>query len=323
MPRYYSQRMLNPFHGIVNIVEVDGADAVCCDGKTWTLFVHSEDDYVVLDDGSRRKVETPDIKFGVWSEQYGLQRSPVRNPVDYEFVDHIGRYLLEVIKLKASSMPFPLQDRYELWLLDSAFDLPLALIASGCHRAEISRDVPLKWRAGMVAKNHFKVTPYLASTLAGENPANRVGRIVNDASGRRARAQWFYRSEKGIGQGLLGVDAGSHLNGRVLPPEAFPEQLLRSHWPDEIEQNLVRAYLDWQAPWLLMLQHLSDATRDRLEQAAGQRAMLLAESHTLFPKILDNARIVTARVEASLRRAAGEERDENPHGDALFPFFNE
>jgi hypothetical protein len=85
----------------------------------------------------------------------------------------------------------------------------------------------------------------------------------------------------------------------------------------------VRAYLDWQAPWLLMLQHLSDPTRDRLEQAAVHRAMLMAESHVLFPKVIDSGRIVAARVEASLRRAAGEGMESCPEADALFPFFNE
>jgi len=315
--------MLNPFHGIVNMVEIDGADAVCCDGESWTLFVHSDEESVVLDDGSRRTIETPDIKFGVWSELGGLQRSPVRNPADYGFVDQIGRYLLEVVKDKAKTIPFPLQDRYELWLLDSAFDLPLALIGSACSRTQMDTDVPLYWRAGTSAANHFHVTAALTCALDGENPAERVGRIVNAAAGERPRAQWFYRSEQGSGQAILGMNVEPPLNGRVLPPEAFPEQLLRSHWPDEIEQALVRAYLDWQAPWLLMLQHLSDATRDRLERAAGQRAMLLAESHPLFPKVLDNARIIAARVEASLHRAAGEERDGNPQGDALSPFFNE
>jgi hypothetical protein len=315
--------MLNPYHGIVNIVEIEGADAVCCDGENWTVFVHDEDEYAVLDDGSRHRIETPDIKFGVWSQKEGLKRSPVRNPVAYEFVDHVGCYLLEVIKEAMVSMPFPLQDRYELWLLDTAFDLPLALIASTCSYSEVSSDVLLKWRVGMNALNHFKMTQVLGEALDGANPAERVEHIIKGAAGRRARAQWFHRDEKGGGQAVLGVNTEPFLDARVLPSRAFPEQLLRSHWPDETDECLVRAYLDWQAPWLLMLQHLSDATRDRLERAAGRRAMLLAESHALFPKVLDKARIVAARVEASLRRAAGEERDGNTQGDALFPFFNE
>ena len=37
MARLYSQRMLNRFHGIVNVAEIAGADAVWRDGVDWTL----------------------------------------------------------------------------------------------------------------------------------------------------------------------------------------------------------------------------------------------------------------------------------------------
>jgi len=323
MPTCYSQRMLNPFHGIVNVVEIEGADAVCSDGETWTLFVHGEKETAELADGTRQEVETPEVKYGVWSRHEGLKRSPIRNTADYGFVDHIGRYLLEMIRQQAYLMPFPLKDHYELWLLDSAFDLPLVLLESCCKYSEIATDIPLKWRAGVTAGNHFKVCEALTRKLKGNNPAEAVERIVNCAAGRRPRAQWFLRHTDRSGQAITDIGVESELSGRILPADAFPEQQLRSHWPGWVEESLVRAYLDWQAPWLLMLQHLSDGTRDRLEQAAGQRAILLAESHGLFPKVIDSGRIVAARVEASLRRAAGEGRESKPQADALFPFFNE
>jgi len=316
--------MLNPFHGIVNVVEIDGADAVCSDGETWTLFVHGLKDTAELPDGSRCEVETPEVKYGVWSRHNGLKRAPIRNTANYEFVDHIGRYLIEVIRNYSAAMPFPLTDRYELWLLDSAFDLPLALIESCCKPGEISSDIPLKWRAGITARSHFQVEEALAARLEGVNAAEAVEHIVNHAAGGVARAQWFVRYDDHSGQAIGDIHVESELSRRRLPAQAFPEQQLRSHWPDLSDQALVRAYLDWQAPWLLMLQHLKDATRDRLEQAAGQRALLLADSHALFPKVIDNGRIVAARVEASLRRASGEGGENNTETDeALFPFFNE
>lgn len=271
MPHCYSQRLLNPFQGIVNRVEVDGANAVCCDGESWTLFVHHEPGYAELDNGSRRLSESPDIKFGVWSEKGGLQRFPLRNTVDCEFVDRVGRDLIDVVKVKAHEIPFPLQDCYELWLLDSTFDRPLGLIASANSRGQLSMDVPLFWRAGTSTTTPFHVNAELAQQLNNENPAARVERVVNRAAGRQPRAQWFYRSEKGCGQAVVGMNVTPGLHGRVLPREAFPEPLLRSHWPDEAEQALVHAYLDGQAPWLLMLPNLSDATRERLQQVAGQR----------------------------------------------------
>lgn len=61
--------MLNPFHGIVNVVEIEGADAVCSDSETWTLFVHGTTEVAELPDGSRHQVETAEVKYGLWSRR--------------------------------------------------------------------------------------------------------------------------------------------------------------------------------------------------------------------------------------------------------------
>lgn len=316
MPHLYSQRMLNPYHGIVNVVEIDGADAVSSDGITWSLFIHGEPEFATLDDGSVRPVETADIRFGTWSQQEGLKRAPVRDAADYEFVDHIGCYLLDTIRVHLEEVPFPLEDRYELWLLDAAFELPLALLESVCTREEIRHDLPRQWRSGFTARGAFVPSEGVMRQLKGRNGAEVLERLVNAAAGSRPRAEWFLRR-----CGHQGISLA--VNGRTLPPTAFPEQQLRSHWPDAFVQRLVRDYLDWQAPYLLMLQDLSDETRDRLEQAAGRRARLLAEKYPLFPKVIDEGRIIAARVESRMRQALGEEEEEMPPDEALNPFFNE
>jgi hypothetical protein len=319
MPRCYSQRRLNPFLGIVNVIAIEEGEALCCDGVNWTLFVRGGEGDAARDVG--RGLATAAIRFGVWSAREGLRRAPLSHCADEGFAGDVGCELLAVIREKSALLPFALRDRYELWLLDTVFDLPLALIDSACSRVGMRGDVPLHWRADASAEAPFHVPPPLLRN--GESPAAAVARIVNRAAGPRLRAQWFYRSESGGGQAIRGIHSDEQLVGRVLPPEAFPEKLLRAHWPDRVEQALVRAYLDWQAPWLLMLQHLSEATRDRLEQAAAARPRLLAEHHALFPKVMDNARVVAARMEAGLRRAAGEEGEGDPPWAALSPSFNE
>ena len=120
MPSCYGVRMLNPYRGVMQVVETDDADAVSCDGVRWTLYVHGERFKAQLDDGHWYDVETPEIKFGTWSAESGLKRSPVRNVVDYEFVDHIGQHLIDTLRIHNATIPFPLRDHYELWLLDSA-----------------------------------------------------------------------------------------------------------------------------------------------------------------------------------------------------------
>ena len=324
MPHCYGVRMLNPYRGVMQVVETDEADAVSRDGVTWTLYVHGEREQAQLDDGRWCEVETPDIKFGVWSQEAGLTRAPVRNVVDYEFIDHIGRYLIDTIRTQRHTLPFPLRDHYELWLLDAAFDLPLALIDSTHDPSRISDDIPLRWRAGVLAREQFRLGAGLAERLGETLPAEALESRVNQAAGARPRAQWFRRQSSGEGIAVGGIRLEAALAGRRLPAHAFPEQQLRSHWPDHFDQVLVRAYLDWLAPWLLMLSHLRDETRDRLELIAGRRAMLLAESHTLLPKVIDPKRITAARVEAKLRKAAGEvEPRRSDQQQALFPFFNE
>ncbi len=78
MPRYFSQRMLNPYHGIVNVVEITGVDAVCRDGVNWMLYIQGVTEIERWDDGAERKVSLPDIKFGTWSRTAGLKRAAER-----------------------------------------------------------------------------------------------------------------------------------------------------------------------------------------------------------------------------------------------------
>ena len=42
MVRCYSQRLVNPFRGILSVVETEDADAVSSDGLHWSLYIHGE-----------------------------------------------------------------------------------------------------------------------------------------------------------------------------------------------------------------------------------------------------------------------------------------
>ena len=64
MSHCYSHRMLNPFHGTVNVVDIGGADAVSRDGVHWALYLQGQVDRELADDGSPFEVALPDIKFG-------------------------------------------------------------------------------------------------------------------------------------------------------------------------------------------------------------------------------------------------------------------
>ena len=173
-PCYYSQRMLNPHHGMVNVVELPGADAVSRDGFSWTLYIQGGIETEEYADG-RVEIPLPVIKFGTWSESTGLRRAPVRYVTDYERLDLVGERLLAAIKAGTDRVPFPQCDRYELWLLDRSDDLPLVLLQSSCDVSDTGRIEATRWRSGQAARDSFH------SELFGErgNAADLLACRVN------------------------------------------------------------------------------------------------------------------------------------------------
>ncbi len=98
MSPYLVQRMLIPYHGIVNLVEIDGADAVCRDGVDWMLCIQGGTEPEPGNDGFGQQVSLPDLEFGDWSRATGLKRTSVRHVTDYHRLDQIGGRLLEAVK---------------------------------------------------------------------------------------------------------------------------------------------------------------------------------------------------------------------------------
>ncbi|HIP53259.1 MAG TPA: hypothetical protein EYH03_04525, partial [Chromatiales bacterium] len=183
----YSQRMLDPFHGMMSVVETAHADAVSCDGVHWTLFIHWEPEEGTPDDQDGLLVQSPDIRFGSWNARDGLKRAPVRSTTDYGRLQCEGGELVHLLERLAERVPFPARDCYELWLLDEVDGLPLALVGSACKEKELRQSPPAGWNAGIRAQNFFAQkgrAPDLIEKLTDQ---------VNAASGCRMAMQWFLR----------------------------------------------------------------------------------------------------------------------------------
>lgn len=322
----YSQRLVNPFRGILSVVETEDADAVSSDGLHWALYIHGETETVRMNDGTLREVMLPDIKFGDWTQRDGLKRAPVRNVADLSRLDAIGSHLLEAVKNSVTQLPFPLRDQDELWLLDTQAR-PLALLGVAVHEAE--REIPqsLHWRPGEVAKASFRSNCALATQHRERSAGQLVEDLVNAACGRVKRAQWFWRSSDGSGVGQDGINLDAKLVGRCLLAAEFPTLLLSLQWANPEQWALLQDFLNWQAPWLLQLQHLEPETRARLEQSAVQRVSEIAKCHRLYPEFIDPDRITAARVEAKLRDAVEQpaEPDQSEYSVdvTLIPFYRE
>jgi hypothetical protein len=298
----YSQRILNPFRGVMNIIAIGGADAVTIDGVHWTLYVHDDFDCPTDDPEEFFEIEMPDIRFGDWDKKSGLKRSPLIASYHYNEIQAIGNALLNAVQKHAHRCPFPFADKYELWLLDRNSNEPLALLDSVCHEKVIYSPDNLAWEAGIRCKQEFLKEyplPHGNVNSAGE----LLNKLINQRAGARPSAQWFYRNQFSYGKGLGGVNIEPELIGRELSARIFPKMLVQQQWQDETSSSLVDAFIRWLSPYLLVLDFLRDAQREMLEITARDHALLVDRMYPLYPKIINQQAIKAARVEAMLRKS--------------------
>jgi len=296
----YGVRRLNPFQGMLQVVELGDARALSLDGVRWEIQVLCEQPDHIWRNESRGTPLIRFFRFGAWSEETGLRRVPVSPVMDLDKMLGASEGLTSVLAECLGRLPFEPADRHELWLLDAA-GLPFALVASTTQFPAGATVRSEPWAASARSDHGFQ-SPHLIErgigVREGHDPrhhASLLERLVRDTAGRPARSCWFLRNPDG---------SGSAADQRQMGAERFPALLLREDWPDDIDRELVRDYLDWCAPYLLTLPDLSDAQRDRLEHAARRRAMQVDDLHRLYPKQLNPDLLKAIRVEARMRRTA-------------------
>lgn len=304
----YSQRQLNPYRGVVRVIRHGGAEAVTQDGWHWDLYVSNQ---ALLDDmgeeanAHRHRVLVSDIRFGRWTPDHGLKRGPIYPSDDFRRMEQEGAALFAYLREVHEAPVFPFADIYELWLLDAQLR-PLALLASVSDMAEMDLDLPLDWRVGDAARANF--------TRDGmANAAEVLAAQVRQLATPQPAAIWVRREtgEHGSGDGsvLARIAADGDKRAELanlparLPAVAFPRYFLAEDGHGDAFTGLARAYLDWQAPCLLMLPSLPREERCRLETLARSQAEQVEKHHRLYPECVDAAQIQAARVEAMLCRA--------------------
>ena len=299
LPSCYAQRLLNPFRGVMNIIEYQGAEAVSTDGLHWDIYVR--DTTLVADLANSHKVQTSDIRYGSWSPTQGLKRGALYPSDDFKQLEILGALVYEYVLDHHEEVPFVLRDHYELLLLDDK-DQPLALINSAMSEEDIELDCAIDWRAGRECRKTFATELFDRPAQDAEvsSAGDYLTRLINAGSSPRPRAQWFLRSDDG-GHGLEGIGIADALIGRRLPRQVFAELLVRLPDKSAPQQALLDAYHDWQAPCLLLLQHLDKGQRRYYGQRATRRALAVDKHYRLYPEILDQEAIKAARVEALLR----------------------
>ncbi len=298
-PRYYGLRRVNPFLGVLQVAEVEGARALSPNGSRWQLELLSETAVrqPLWADIGPASAERRFFTYGVWSRATGLRRLPV-NPMLGDQSGHPGLAPLVAALEAAPALPFPPVDGLELWLLDGA-DAPLALVSALRGGSPPTLPHAPGWRA--VASRDLGVP---AADDPPPTEARDVERRVAAAGGSPARAQWFRRDASGGGLGLGGFRLGPGLEGRALPAASFPELLVQQIWQDAPAGEAVAALLAWQAPLLLTLHSLSRETRTRLEPLAARRPLALYRQRRLLPEVVDRSVVDAALVQAVIRATA-------------------
>ena len=281
--RAYSQRLLPPFSGVVQIAQSERARAQSFDGVSWEVHFVPRGGQpgsgqqmplgYALDRGYYRVAHIQDNRLTPYVLPAVLDAAQVT-----ACIEELAAFLA------SATVPFPAADLFEYWLLDGRDESPLALIFSCCEAAQMA-SYPTK--SGWTALPHskLKIDATADEQARQEPPVNhRFQDLIAQRAGAKPRTTWFQRSP---------ADAGD-----------FPPLLVREDWQTERDRDLCRRYVERKAPLLLMLQGLPRDDRERLEIAAKRYAVEVDQHYPLYPEINDDKRMAAIRVEARLRRGS-------------------
>jgi len=236
MIRAYSQRLLPPFSGMVQIAESKRARAQSFDGLKWDIQYFS----------GNEKLEDQNFR----AHGYGLDKgyydvASVNNGTLKTFMfpshvdaDQVAESIQELADfISGAPRPFPAGDIFEYWLLDGADGSPLALLYSCCDESLIDNyPSQTEWTALPHSKMGVEST---ADELArNEPPVNyRFQCLIANRAGSKPRAAWFKRDP--------------------AESDGFPGLLVREDWQAPADHDVCQRYLMRKAPRLLMLQEKS------------------------------------------------------------------
>jgi len=284
--RIYAIRRVNPFLGVMQVVETAGGRALSTNGVSWSveLQVERRAGWGSL---NRNNYESAYCMYGMWSAAEGLVCLPLSPLLDTAELRQQADWLIERVAECSGQLPFPLQDDRELWLFDDREQRPLALLATAVAATANADSRPRRWSAcpgngGLPGQQAFPAAECLQQRVRQRAGANPV-------------SHWIERDSEGGGR----IDDGE----AVLDAALFPVLLLREDWASRADRELVADYLHWIAPALLTLQHLQDADRRRLEPMLSAQSASIEHHWRLFPKVIDPGVVNAARTINRLQRS--------------------
>lgn len=282
----YAVRRVNPFRGVLQVIETESGRAISTNGVVWDIEVSAERP-VSWGRRNQKTSEVAYIRYGLWSPAEGLFSRPLVPKMDKEPLALKCEQLIESIEQHIQHVPFRLRDTQELWLFDVDKVTPIALLASVIPGQRLPSPEPRYWYSCIGAPgvpSHFRFESAEALEL-----------LIKQRASFTINKYWVERREDGTGYAeLVGLD---------LDASVFPPFLITEDWPDPGQATMVRDYIDWIAPSLLTLQGLNHEQRQRLENALHIQAVSVEQHWHLYPEVLNEKTLKAARVQGCLQRS--------------------
>ncbi|MGB5582103.1 MAG: hypothetical protein WBO93_00655, partial [Gammaproteobacteria bacterium] len=118
--RSYAIRRVNPFRGVMQVIEAEEGRALSCNGVVWEILVCARQSNARERPGrdNQRKIF---YRFGMWSMDDGLLKRASSPAEDQDYFDLATKCeaLVENVRAHHHRLPFRLEDNRELWLFDS------------------------------------------------------------------------------------------------------------------------------------------------------------------------------------------------------------
>ncbi len=299
--RCYGLRRVNPFLGTLMVVRTPRGRALSSDGRHWQLQVATYPPRGLWS-GEGHSDELRWFRFGYWSEAGGRTDVPVNPILDVGSMLDAAEGLTVAVADAQARLPFALMPELELWQMDRD-DSPLVMLATATETEDRDAIGTPAWRSGDGERRFRSATLAAEAVRCGDDDVpdrhtRELEQMVAQAAANPPVARWIRRSPDGGGC-LLDLSGGD--SDPCLDAASFPSLCLREQSSDARYEAVVHDYLDWLAPYLLMLPGLAPERRAALERAAVRQALLVERCWRLFPAMIEVELLRRARVEARLR----------------------
>ncbi len=283
----YAIRRVNPFLGVLQVIETKGGRAVSSNGIVWDIELRTErsDMWGSL---NRDVKEAVYYRFGLWSADEGLVNRPLAPHLDRDPLTIQGKILIKCIEERLQQVPFKLIDNRELWLFDKEEKRAIALLASQNPDAKPLSPEPKYWKSSLGANGLESQYRYPEAGI--------LEQLIERTASSNICRYWVNRADDG--SGILEASGASML------PDEFPSYLVSENWPNDEQMSLVSDYIAWTAPTLLTLQHLNNAERNRLESCLHVQAISVEHHWHLYPEVMDEKKLKAARVQCRLQKTS-------------------